>query len=112
MPSFWQRFFGQSLSSNSISIPVEFSTYAAHAIQLLTNSNGQLTDKQTVDLFLANKIPHKEAIELLLSLPIAFCQNLLPQIDWPNYYWEYISEKKRVKHLYTEKNAILSFRKP
>jgi hypothetical protein len=102
MPGFWQRLLQQSPSSNGTPIPIEFANYAANAIQLLTAADIQITDEQIISLFSTNNIPHKEAVELLLFLPIAFCRNLLPQIDWPNYYWEYISERKRIKHLYAE----------
>jgi hypothetical protein len=101
MANFWQRFFRRSTPA-AASVPAEFPVYATRAMNLLTNSDGQLDDVQVIDLFLANGIPHREAIELLLFLPVAFCRNMLPQMQWHNYYWEYISDKTQVKHLYAD----------
>lgn len=99
MANFWQRFFRRSTPA-AASVPAEFPVYATWAINLLISSDGQLEDAQVIDLFLANGIPHQEAIELLLFLPVAFCRNMLPQMQWHNYYWEYISDKTQAKHLY------------
>jgi hypothetical protein len=99
MANFWQRFFRKSTTVDT-SIPAEFPSYATRAINLLTNSDGQLEDAQVIDLFLVNGIPHREAVVLLLFLPVAFCRNMLPQMQWHNYYWEYISDKTQAKHLY------------
>ena len=81
MPGFWQRIFRKRPSSISVPVPVEFPTYAKRAIQLLTDSDGQLEDTQVIDLFISNSIPYKEAVELLLFLPTAFCRHMLPQIS-------------------------------
>jgi hypothetical protein len=101
MATFWQRFFRKS-APNAASVPVEFPVYATRAINLLANSDGQLEDAQVIDLFLANGIPQREATELLLFLPVAFCRNMLPQMQWHNYYWEHLSDKKQIKHLYAD----------
>lgn len=101
MVTFWQRFFRKS-TPNAASVPVEFPDYATRAINLLTNSDGQLEDAQVIDLFLADGIPQREATELLLFLPVAFCRNLLPQMQWHNYYWEYVSDRKQIKRLYAD----------
>ncbi len=101
MANFWQRFFRKSTTADT-SVPAEFPSYATRAINLLTNSDGQLEDAQVVDLFLTNGIPQREATELLVFLPVAFCRNLLPQMKWHDYYWEYISDKKQIKRQYTD----------
>ena len=89
MLSFWKQFFRKvSNASNITAMPTEFPSYAKKAVQLLAASHGQLEDTQVVDLFIANSIPHEEAIELLLFLPTAFCRHMMPQINWPLYYIE------------------------
>jgi hypothetical protein len=102
MQRFLQKLFGHKQAMFR-DIPVEFSLYSEKAIQLIANSNGQLENKQILALFEANGIPSKEAVELLLFLPIAFCRHMLPQINWPNYYFEFLSESKSIRLLY-EKN--------
>jgi hypothetical protein len=106
MANFWQRFFRKS-TPTAASAPAEFPTYATRAINLLTNSDGQLEDAQVLDLFLANGIPQREATELLLFLPVAFCRNMLSQVQWHNYYWEYISDKKQIKRLYANNERYI-----
>lgn len=87
----WQRLFRKA--SDSI-VPIEFPLYTDKAILLITNSNGQLEDVQVLDLFVTNSIPHKEAIELLLFLPTAFCRHMLSQLDWLVYYIEQTATDK------------------
>ena len=101
MANFWQRFFHKSTPANA-SAPAEYLAYATQAISLLTESDGQLEDAQLIDLFLANGIPQREATELLLFLPVAFCRNLLPQLKWHDYYWEYLSDEKQIKRRYAD----------
>jgi hypothetical protein len=68
-------------STSNISIPDAFAVYVDQAIYLITNSTGQLEDKQIITLLEAHGIPRSEATELLLFLPIAFCRHLLPVIN-------------------------------
>jgi hypothetical protein len=84
------------------SIPIEFPQYTQQAIRLITESHGQLEDKQLLSLFERNGIPPKEAVELLLFLPQAFCRRLLSEVKWPDYYLEYISEEKSIKRFYAD----------
>lgn len=84
------------------SMPIEFLRYTQQAIRLITESHGQLEDGQLLSLFEANGIPPKEAVELLLFLPQAFCRRLLSEVKWPDYYLEYISENKSVKYFYAD----------
>lgn len=81
-------------------IPTAFPVYTKQAIRLIIASNGQLTDGQLLALFAENQIPASEAVELLLFLPVAFCRHLLPQIQWPAYYFEYRSAGKSSKKTY------------
>lgn len=107
MPNLWQRLFRKSSSSVDADMPVEFSLYTDRAIHLITSSDGQLEDAQIIALLEANDIPHAEAVELLLFLLMAFCLHLLPEVTWHNYYFEYISKEKRIKHLYTDNKRYL-----
>ena len=84
------------------SMPSEFPRYTQQAIRLITESHGQLEDEQLLSLFEANGIPPKEAVELLLFLPQAFCRRFLSVVKWPDYYLEYVSEKKSIKRFYTD----------
>lgn len=74
----------------------------------MTNSNGQLEDEEVVKLFCMNSIPRDEAIELLLFLPDAFCRHMLPQIDWPSYYVEFVSQEKQIQIQYSENPRFLA----
>ncbi len=87
---------------NRTSVPIEFAQYTKKAIYLITESHGQLEDGQILSLFEKNGIPPKEAVELLLFLPQAFCRHLLAEVKWPEYYLEYISETKNIKHFYAD----------
>jgi len=39
---------------------------------------------------------------LLLFLPTAFCRHMLPQVAWPTFYVEYISEKEKPQIEYSQ----------
>ena len=92
-----------SRQTNSVdSMPAEFYWYTQQAIRLITESHGQLEDEQILSLFEKNGIPPKEAIELLLFLPQAFCRHLLSKVAWPDYYLEYVSEVKSIKRFYAD----------
>ncbi len=103
--------FLKSLFANSVNrfddVPSEFYHYAEQAINLITTGNGQLEDRQLLELFEKHGIPAKEAVELLLFLPPAFCRKLLPIINWPNYYFEYISAKKSLKRFYASNKRYM-----
>ena len=72
------------------------------AIQLIAASNGQLEDEELQVLFVAKGIPETEATELLLFLPTVFCRHMLPQVAWPTFYVEYISEKEKPQIEYSQ----------
>jgi hypothetical protein len=102
MLQFLRSLFTSKQTESANSIPVEFPRYTQQAIRLITESNGQLEDAQILSLFEKSGIPLKEAVELLLFLPQAFCRHLLSEINWPDYYLEYVSEAKSVKHFYAD----------
>jgi len=83
-------------------IPSDFPLYAERAIHLITINDGQLENEQLIALFKEKGIPHQEAIELLLFLPTAFCRHMLPQVEWPNYYCEYVSQDKILELRYSD----------
>ena len=89
-------------------LPAEFPAYVDKAIQLITASSGQLEDDELLGLFVAAGIPETEAIELLLFLPTAFCRHMPPQVGWPSYYVEYISEAKQVEIPYSSNLRFLA----
>ena len=93
--NFFKNLFGNPSTISTAIVPAEFSGYASKAIALLANSHGQLEDDEIITLLLAHGIPHHEATELLLFLPIAFCRHLLSRVKWPDYYIEYVSEQQQ-----------------
>ncbi|GAB3851062.1 hypothetical protein GCM10028822_17280 [Hymenobacter terrigena] len=91
-------------------MPIEFPAYTRRAIALVANSNGHLEDEEVVNLFCANSIPRDEAIELLLFLPDAFCRHMLPQVDWPSYYVEFVSQEKQIQIQYSDNPRFLAIK--
>ena len=102
MLKFLRSLFTRKQAKSGTSMPAEFPRYTQQAIRLITESNGQLQDEQILSLFEKNGIPPKEAVELLLFLPQAFCRHLLSEVNWPDYYLEYVSEVKSIKHFYAD----------
>jgi hypothetical protein len=102
MLKFLRSLFTSKQTEFADSIPSEFPQYAQQSICLIIESNGQLEDEQILSLFERDGIPPKEAVELLLFLPQAFCRHLLSEIEWPDYYLEYVSEVKSEKRLYAD----------
>ena len=102
MKQFFKKLFGNTPPVQETDVLAEFSSHATKAIALLTQGTGQLEDDEIIDLLLANGIPHHEATELLLFLPIAFCRHLLTQVKWPDYYIEYVSEQQQQQILYRD----------
>jgi len=92
-------------------MPPAFADYARRAIALLAGSSGELEDEEVIGLFCANAIPHAEATELLLFLPDAFCRHMIPQIAWPAYYVEYISEQNQKQIQYADNSRFLTIQR-
>lgn len=108
MGNFFKTLFGSKPNAEANAIPPGFSAYASTAIQLVANSETSLKDEELISLLCANAIPHNEATELLLFLPVAFCRHMLPQIEWPAYYVRHISESKQIKVQYSENPRFLA----
>jgi hypothetical protein len=101
MLNFIKRVFERQALPKAAVIPADFPAYASKAIRLIASSNGELKDGELVSLFTAKGIPQIEATELLLFLPTAFCRHMLPNVAWPAYYIDYISEDTQHKVPYS-----------
>lgn len=111
MNNFFKKLFGNTISKAVNTMPPEFADYSRKAIALLASSSGQLEDEEVIGLLCANAIPHTEATELLLFLPDAFCRHMLPQIDWPTYYVEFISQQNQTQVQYADNPRFLAIQK-
>lgn len=55
----------------------------------------------------SNGIPDYEAGELIIFLPTAFCRKMLPELNWLPNYFDYYSEKKKIRRKYQENQRYL-----
>jgi hypothetical protein len=108
MLTFLKKLFAGKAAPKATAVPADFPAYAEKAIRLITAGSGQFEDDKLIGQLVAVGIPEMEATELLLFLPTAFCRHMLPQVDWPTYYVEYISEAKQIEIPYSENLRFLA----
>ncbi|CAL2061818.1 hypothetical protein [Tenacibaculum sp. 190524A05c] len=78
-------------------IPIEFRDYVLTTIKLIGNLDKEIEIKELIELLISNNIPKKEAQEITIFLPIAFCRKMLSQVNWLPYYIDFYSESKTVR---------------
>ena len=78
----------------------DFASHVQAAIEVIVAAKTSLSDAELFDAFINNGIPKKDAIEILLFLPIAFVRQLLPGIQWPDTYITMDSHKNKVQQQY------------
>ena len=86
-----------------MNLSIKFRSHVDNAINLLSINEGVLKDEEVLELFLANGVSYEEALEILLFLPIAFVRQLLPDVEWPDTYFESINhDQNEIKYSETE----------
>ena len=70
-------------------ISAEFSDNVKSAIEILSNTQGDLTDRQAVQLLYSQGIEYADAEIIAIFLPIAFCRLMLPNFEWKDEYFEF-----------------------
>lgn len=83
----------------------DFPAHVEKAIQVLTNADSDLNDEQFLQLLINAGINKYEAIEIFLFLPISFARYWLTDVNWPDSYIEYLSEKKQIKKEFSTTNS-------
>jgi hypothetical protein len=102
--SFLKKIF--SLSKNTkqtiVEIPNNFSQLTVLAINLIGKNSKEMENDVLYDYLVSNGFPEFEAGELIVFLPTAFCRKLLPDLNWLPHYYDFYSEKKKIKRIYTD----------
>lgn len=81
-----------------------FKSNIKKAIKLLGDQSTIINDEKLIEVLIQNVIPYKEAIEILIFLPIAFTRRFIPNLNWiDNYYEE--SEGKKVEKKFSETDS-------
>lgn len=62
------------------------------AIELLSQNENSMEDKQAIQFLIENGISEIEAVEIVTFLPIAFIRSWLTKVNWKNNYTEYKNE--------------------
>ncbi len=88
-------------------VPSEFRKWIVESIQLIGN-NALIEDIENLhECLIKSGIPEFESGEILVFLPTTFCENLLPQLNWPSIYFDCYSEEKKIKRNYQENKRYL-----
>jgi hypothetical protein len=75
-------------------VPNEFDAWVRNSFGLLGSLGKQMENGEAVAFLVSHGIPESEAIEIILFVPIAFCRQLLPQVNWPAEYTEFKNSKQ------------------
>ncbi|CAL2088609.1 hypothetical protein [Tenacibaculum sp. 190524A05c] len=78
-------------------IPIEFRDYVLTTIKLIGNLDKEIEIEELLELLISHDIPKKEAKEITIFLPIAFCRKMLYQVKWLPYYVDFYSENKKIR---------------
>jgi hypothetical protein len=89
-------------------MPANFGGMVEKAISIIGTTGAGQPDQSVVDLLIEANIPEKEAIEIILFLPLAFTQLILPEVDWAAYYFESYSESGRTRMNVSENPRLLT----
>ena len=87
-------------------LSLDFARKVQKAITLLGDNESSLDDEKVLKLFNENGIDDKEAIEILLFLPITFVRHWLPNLKWHDTYCELINDKKQIERKYSETKSF------
>jgi hypothetical protein len=91
----FRNIFSKPLSS-------EFRDYVLTSIKLIGNLEKDAEIEEILSLLISHNIPKKEAWEILIFLPIAFCRKMLQQGNWLPYYIEFYSERKKIRKKFSK----------
>ncbi|CAL2080439.1 conserved hypothetical protein [Tenacibaculum sp. 190524A05c] len=83
-------------------IPIEFRDYVLTTIKLIGNLDKEIEIEELLELLISHDIPKKEAHEITIFLPIAFCRKILYQVNWLPYYFNFYSENKKVRKTFSK----------
>lgn len=81
-------------------IPDNFRELTVRAIDLIGRDSKKMENEELREHLISNRFPDFEAGELIIFLPIAFCRKMLPELNWLPDYFDFYSEKKKVKRRY------------
>jgi hypothetical protein len=66
-----------------------------------------MKNEELYGYLISKGIPDYEAGELMIFLPIAFCRKKLPELNWHPDYFDYYSEKKKIRRKYQDNPRYL-----
>jgi len=72
------------------------------AIKLLTDFKGPMVYDKIIGLFKENGITQSLADDIYIFLPIVFCKKLLPDVKFPDSYYQQNSSGEKQKKMYDE----------
>ncbi|MDX2049242.1 MAG: hypothetical protein SFU87_20830 [Chitinophagaceae bacterium] len=107
--SFFKSLFFRKKNDNDFQeiFSPDFEVQVEKAIKLLSENEADLNNETIFKLFTDNGIGEKEAIEILLFLPISFIRHWIPNLKWPDTYDELINGKQQIEKKYAETKSFL-----
>jgi len=97
-----KSFFSKKPSYPEEDLSPDFEQQVKHAISLIEVGEDIDSDEDFLNYLVSNGIARKEAVEILLFLPIAFVRHWLSTVKWPDSYLEYVDSKRTNKRKYSE----------
>ncbi|MFZ6013045.1 MAG: hypothetical protein ACOYXT_22070 [Bacteroidota bacterium] len=98
-------------SANSQSAPPDFKNWVVKSISLIGTIGKTMENEELVNFLVKEGIPEREAVEIVIFLPIAFCRRFLPQVKWLEEYIERYPDEREEKKLYNENIRYLIIKK-
>jgi hypothetical protein len=92
-------------------MPENFADLVGKAIPIIGIAGAGKSDQDVVTLMVEDGIPEKEAIEIILFLPLAFTQLILSEVEWSVYYFESYTERGQTKMKATENPRLMTMYK-
>ncbi len=107
----WKSLFGKLKSDTSEGadkdVPEEFREWVKRSIQLIGNNPKNMENEELHNYLVHKGIPEFEAGEIIIFLPIAFCRELLPNLNWSSIYYDCYSDGKRIKRKFRKNERYL-----
>ena len=94
---FFKQLFFKSEKKVQDSLSPDFDLKVRKAIKLLGEKENLHEDKDAIQFLIDNGIKEKEAVEIIIFLPIAFIRHWLTTVKWDDTYIEFVNENKTVE---------------
>lgn len=106
----WNSIFGKLKKEErhvEKSMPDNFRELTIRGIELIGRGSKKMENEEMYEYLISKGFPEHEASELIIFLPPAFCRKMLPELNWPPYYFDFYSQKKIIRREYRDNPRYL-----